>query len=61
MAKCCPRCTDGGFVATEEQCPECMGQPFTNLDGHTITCGHCHGTGKQNIPCPECAAHEHKH
>ncbi len=55
----CPRCTGGGHVMTEEQCPECAGQPFTSLDGHTLVCDHCHGTGRKNVPCPECSDHKH--
>ncbi len=51
----CPRCHDSGMIATEEHCPECAGHPFTSLDGHAVVCEHCHGTGKLNVPCPECA------
>lgn len=54
-ASTCPRCTGGGCVSSAEQCPECAGQPYTSLDGHTITCEHCHGTGRRNVPCPECS------
>lgn len=56
---CCPRCTGGGMIVSKEPCPECAGQPFTSLDGITLTCEHCHGTGKLNLPCPECAEHKH--
>lgn len=56
---CCPRCTDGRTIVTKETCTECAGQPFINLDGHTIVCNHCHGTGRQNVPCPDCADHKH--
>lgn len=57
---CCPRCTGGGEVTTERTCPECAGHSYFNADGVTIVCQHCHGTGKENVPCPECADH-HKH
>lgn len=56
---CCPRCMGGGVVAGEEPCAECAGQPFTNLDGITLVCEHCHGTGRRNVACPECGGHPH--
>jgi DnaJ-class molecular chaperone len=56
----CSRCTDGGSIATEKDCPECAGQPFVNIDGHTMVCGYCHGTGKENVPCPDCGGHTHQ-
>lgn len=61
MAKhtCCARCNGGGQVASQVTCSECAGHPFVNLDGVTMVCEHCHGTGKQNLPCPECADHSH--
>lgn len=59
---CCPRCTGGGMVTSPEPCPECLGHPYTNLDGVTLVCTHCHGTGKVNVPCPDCGKeHNHKH
>ncbi|MFZ5816961.1 MAG: hypothetical protein ACOY93_16985 [Bacillota bacterium] len=54
----CPRCTGGGMITTGEHCPECAGHPFASLDGVTLVCEHCHGTGKQNVPCPDCAETE---
>lgn len=53
----CPRCTGGGWVATADECPECLGQPYANLDGIMLVCQYCHGTGRRNIPCPECGGH----
>jgi DnaJ-class molecular chaperone len=56
---CCPRCTGGGMIVSAETCPECAGHPYSNCDGVTMVCEHCHGTGKKNVPCPECADHKH--
>lgn len=50
----CARCTGGGWVASAAACPECLGQPYTNIDGIMLVCQHCHGTGRKNMPCPEC-------
>jgi len=50
----CPRCTGGGQVSAAEHCPECLGQPYTNIDGIMLVCQACHGTGRRNLPCPEC-------
>lgn len=47
------------MIVSKEACPECAGQPFINLDGVTLTCDHCHGTGRKNLPCPECHSHKH--
>jgi DnaJ-class molecular chaperone len=55
----CPRCLGGGHITTDEFCPECAGQPFVSLDGHTIVCEHCYGTGRVNVPCPDCSGHRH--
>lgn len=50
----CKRCGDAGYVAGPERCPECQGSPYANLDGQTMVCEACHGTGHKNVPCPEC-------
>ncbi len=50
----CPRCYGGRKVGTAEDCPLCNGQPFVNLDGHTIVCERCDGTSQQNVTCPVC-------
>lgn len=58
---CCGRCTGGGMIASDKTCPECGGIPFSNSDGHTMVCDHCHGTGKENVPCPDCNGKHHHH
>lgn len=58
-AACCPRCTGSGTVASAEVCPECAGTPTVSLDGVGLTCEHCYGTGRKNVPCPDCTGPTH--
>lgn len=50
----CLRCFGGGEITTPAPCPACLGAREDWCEGISITCRVCHGTGRVNIPCPEC-------